>query len=230
MIPKMIHYCWFGPKPYPKLVIKCIETWKRHLPEYEIFLWNESNSPMEVPFVREAYEAKKYAFVADYVRFWALYNYGGIYMDTDMFVIRSLDNLLENSCFFGWENSEQTAISCGIIATLKGDLFIGKILETYYNLHFKEENIDKLVVPRLLTAVYNENKFDYVQLYEYDYFYAFPYVDRYKASHFKNYATKNTYAIHLWNMSWVSYYEKLTSRIVSILKPIYKHRIFGYKK
>ena len=72
MIPKKIHYCWFGPKPFPKLVKECLATWKEHFPDYEFYLWNETNSPMDVAFVKEAYSAKKYAFVSDYVRFWAL--------------------------------------------------------------------------------------------------------------------------------------------------------------
>ena len=102
MIPKIIHYCWFGNTPIPLTAHKCLESWKKYLPEYEIILWNEENSPMKIPFVRDAYKAKKYAFVADYVRIWAVYTYGGIYMDTDMLVIRPMGELLEKlELFFG---------------------------------------------------------------------------------------------------------------------------------
>ena len=106
MIPKIIHYCWFGPKPFSRTVKKCLKTWHKHLSDYEFCFWNEQtcatyaeqhhlSNPMEHPFVQSAYKAQKYAFVADYVRFWALYHIGGIYLDTDMYVLRSFTPLLQ---------------------------------------------------------------------------------------------------------------------------------------
>lgn len=97
MIPKIIHYCWFGRGPMPKVVTWCIESWKRKCPDYEIKLWNEDNFDINsVPFVKQAYELKKYAFVADYVRMYALYHDGGICMDSDEYALRSFDDLLDN--------------------------------------------------------------------------------------------------------------------------------------
>ena len=94
---KYIHYCWFGDKPLPKLAKKCIESWKKYLPDYELKEWNESNSNVEeCPFIKEAYENKKWAFVADYVRTKAMYEYGGIYFDTDMEIIKPIDELLDS--------------------------------------------------------------------------------------------------------------------------------------
>lgn len=219
MIPKKIHYCWFGPKPLPKLVIKCIETWKVHFPDYEFYLWNESNSPMHETFVQEAYTAKKYAFVSDYVRFWALLKHGGIYMDTDMYVIKSMNNLLENSCFFGFETSENKVLSCGVIGCEVNNEFIKLIIDKYHVLHFSVSELHNLVLPRVITPIYEkfENK-NYIKIYPYDYFYPFPYEKRDEIANFMDFATKNTYAIHLWNLSWVSSFDKIVSKIIKSVK------------
>lgn len=97
MIPKIIHYCWFGRGPMPKVVTWCIESWKRNCPDYELKLWNEDNFDVTlVPFVKHAYEQKKWAFVADYVRMYALYHEGGIYLDSDEFALKNFDDLLNN--------------------------------------------------------------------------------------------------------------------------------------
>ena len=104
MIPKIIHYCWFGGNPLPELALKCIESWKKYLPDYEIKEWNESNFDINCcAYVREAYEAKKWAFVSDYARFWILYQYGGLYFDTDVELIKSIDDLIVKGAFMGCE-------------------------------------------------------------------------------------------------------------------------------
>ena len=96
-IPKVIHYCWFGGHEKPKLINKCLETWKRYLKDYEIMEWNEENFNIDIcSFTKEAYEDKKWAFVSDYCRLWVLYNYGGIYLDTDIEILKPLDDLLDN--------------------------------------------------------------------------------------------------------------------------------------
>ena len=95
MIPKKIHYCWFGGKPLPELAKRCINSWEKYCPNFEIIRWDESNSDLNIcPFVKEAYDAKMYAFVSDYIRLYALYNEGGIYMDTDEETIKPLDTFL----------------------------------------------------------------------------------------------------------------------------------------
>ena len=95
MIPKIIHYCWFGRGPLPELAQKCIASWKKYLPDYEIKEWNEDNFDVNIlPYTAEAYQAKKYAGVSDYARFWILYQYGGIYFDTDVEVIRPIDDIV----------------------------------------------------------------------------------------------------------------------------------------
>lgn len=104
LIPKIIHYCWFGRKPLPESAVKCIESWKKYFAGYEIKEWNEDNFDVNcVLYTSEAYAAKKYAFVSDYARFWILYNYGGLYFDTDVEVIRSMDDIVERGPFMGCE-------------------------------------------------------------------------------------------------------------------------------
>jgi hypothetical protein len=104
MIPKVIHYCWFGGKPLPRSAKKCIASWRKFFPDYEIKEWNESNFDVNViPYTAEAYVAKKYAFVSDYARFYVLHEYGGIYFDTDVEVIRPMDDILERGAFMGIE-------------------------------------------------------------------------------------------------------------------------------
>ncbi|MGP1593877.1 MAG: glycosyltransferase family 32 protein [Treponema sp.] len=104
MIPKVIHYCWFGGNPLPELAIRCIRSWRTYCPDYEIKEWNESNYDVhKIPYTAQAYEAKKYAFVSDYARFDILYQYGGIYFDTDVEVLKPIDELLECGAFFGFE-------------------------------------------------------------------------------------------------------------------------------
>ena len=102
MIPKIIHYCWFGHNPLPESAKKCIESWKKYLPGYEIKEWNESNFNVNaIPYTEEAYRLKKYAFVSDYARFWILYHYGGLYFDTDVEVIKRMDDIIERGAFMG---------------------------------------------------------------------------------------------------------------------------------
>lgn len=104
MIPKIIHYCWFGRNPLPELAQQCISSWRKFLPDYEIREWNEDNFDVNIiPYTAEAYQQKKYAFVSDYARFWILYKYGGIYFDTDVEVIRPMDDIIARGNFMGFE-------------------------------------------------------------------------------------------------------------------------------
>lgn len=138
MIPKTIHYCWFGGKPLPELTLKCIESWKKYCPDYEIKEWNESNFDVRTnQYVSEAYDAKKYAFVADFARFFVLYQYGGIYFDTDIEVIRNIDDILDNNCFFGFGPQNLTLPVFGAEARQP---FYADVLLDYGNRHFLNED------------------------------------------------------------------------------------------
>ena len=119
MIPKIVHYCWFGGNPLPPLAKKCIESWKKYLPDYEIKEWNESNFDVNItPYTKEAYSAKKYAFVSDYARFWILYNYGGLYFDTDVEVIKNMDDIILKGPFMGCENEAKDSAALAVVPGL----------------------------------------------------------------------------------------------------------------
>ncbi len=145
-IPKVIHYCWFGKKPLPELALKCINSWKKYFPDYEIKQWNEENFDVNcIPYVREAYECQKYAFVSDYARFWILYKYGGIYFDTDVEVLQSFAPILERGSYMGCEcdggNSEKNAVNPGLgIAVAPGLGIVKTILDYYESIHFVKDN------------------------------------------------------------------------------------------
>lgn len=130
VIPQVIHCCWFGGKPLTPLAQKCIESWNKYLPEYPIITWNEKTFDVDsVPFTQEAYSCKKYAFVSDYVRLWALYHYGGIYMDTDVEVIKDLDKFMNFQAFSGFE--QKNYMPTGIMAAVPHHPWIHRMLEHY---------------------------------------------------------------------------------------------------
>ena len=135
MIPKKIHFCWFGRGSMPELAQRCIESWRNILPDYEIIRWDEDVFDISSNrYVQEAYEAKKYAFVSDYVRLYALYTQGGVYMDTDVEVLKSLDPFLECTAFSGFENVH--SIPTGIMASEKGFPAFGDLLTAYDDMTF----------------------------------------------------------------------------------------------
>lgn len=142
MIPKIIHYCWFGRNPLPEFAKKYIATWRKFLPDYEIKEWNEDNFDVNIiPYTGEAYKAKKYAFVSDYARFWILYHYGGIYFDTDVEVIKNMEDIIERGPFMGIENittdDRYETVNPGVgLGAEKGMPFYKKILDNYEGYHF----------------------------------------------------------------------------------------------
>ncbi len=142
MIPKKIHYCWFGGNPLPKLAIKCIESWKKFCPDYEIIEWNESNFDVNCnDYIKEAYQAKKWAFVSDYARFKILYEQGGIYFDTDVEIIKSIYNVVNKGAFMGIESDDKCTVNPGLgLAVEKGNVFYKEMLDFYDSRHFYKED------------------------------------------------------------------------------------------
>lgn len=137
MIPKIIHFCWFGRGPMPELALKCIESWHRFMPDYQYKLWNEDSFDITcIPYVKEAYESRKFAFVTDYVRLYALYTEGGIYMDTDVEVLKPYDDLLSLPGFTGYEGSKYLPPVTGTMASEAGNEWVKEQLDSYTDAHF----------------------------------------------------------------------------------------------
>ncbi len=205
-IPKIIHYCWFGGAPMPKLARKCLQSWKKYCPDYEIRCWNEENFNLHYnTYVREAYEAKKWAFVADVARLHALVNHGGIYLDTDVELLRSPDDLLHYEAVSGFEAEER--LQTGFMACRPGHEMFRLFLEDYNNRRFIREdgrydvttNVERITRHCLAHGLVLNNSqqtLGNLMLFPYDYFCP------------KDWATaamrlsENTYAIHHFNGSW----------------------------
>lgn len=208
MIPKIIHYCWFGGKEKPEDVTKMIASWKKHCPDYEIKEWNETNFDIHLNrYTEEAYQQKKWAFVSDVARLWALVHEGGIYMDTDVEVIRPLDNLLANKAFIGFEGTQW--IGTNLMGTEPHNAFLQAFLEDYNHRNFtnpdgtlnQTTNVEE-ITSRFLTQHNLERNGKQQQVgdftvYPTDYFSPYDYING------KVRTTANTYSIHWFSQSWI---------------------------
>lgn len=157
MIPKVIHYCWFGGNPKPKLAKKCFRSWKKYCPDYEIVEWNEDNYDINSAplYVRQAYEAKKWAFVTDYVRLQVVYEHGGIYLDTDVELVRGLDDFLDNRAYFGFEDDLHVNTGLGF-GCEKGHILLRDLMEDYHGIAYLREDgsFDNMPCPKRNTEVF----------------------------------------------------------------------------
>ena len=160
-IPKIIHYCWFGRKPKPELAEKCIRSWKKYCPDFEILEWNEDNFDVAAApkYVQQAYECKRWAFVSDYVRLKALTEMGGVYMDTDVEVIKPLDPYLKHRAFAGFEN--QTSVQTGLLACEKDFPLFLSFLDYYNSAEFIREDgsVDTTTNVQILSEICKRHGF-----------------------------------------------------------------------
>ncbi|MGL5963029.1 MAG: glycosyltransferase family 32 protein [Fusobacteriaceae bacterium] len=216
MIPKKIHYCWFGKNEKPEIVKKCIESWKKILTDYEIIEWNETNFDIDCnSYVKEAYKRKKYAFVSDYVRVEKLYKHGGIYLDTDVEVFKSFDEFLDNSSFWGFE--EDNYIATSTIGAEEKNPIIEEFLKFYDGRDFSQ--VTNVVV---VTDILNRHgikmdgsyqKIEGITVYPQEYFSPYDYINYYSKK------TEKTVAIHHFYKSWLSSSEKIKKYIkIGIIK------------
>ena len=216
MIPKIIHYCWFGGNPLPDLAKKCIASWKKYLPDYQIKEWNESNFDLDCcVYVREAYEAKKWAFVSDYARFWILYQYGGIYFDTDVELIKDLSSIIINGSFMGCETVDLCAPGLGLGAHPGLGLY-KEILDYYQNIHFIRDDGKMPTVVENTTSILEKHgwkgsekitKVAEVFIYPPEYF--CPY--NYSTGEWN--ITEKTVSIHHYAATWHSWLEDAIIKI-----------------
>lgn len=223
-IPKKIHYCWFGKNKMSKLMLKCTESWRKHQPDYELILWNEDNFDVAMNnYVKEAYEKKKWAFVSDYARLYALYHYGGIYLDTDMEILQNLDGFLVHSMFLGMEDSSH--ISMGIIGAKVGHPWIENLLDLYSQRNFVLSD-GKLDFTTIVSFINNEAyKIGFepkscfqvlagdIHVFPEKYFYPM------SAHGIKNKYSDQTFTIHHFAGSWLPASEKLKIQLRKFIGP-----------
>jgi hypothetical protein len=238
-IPKIIHYCWFGGKEKPDIVKRCLASWQLHLADYQFIEWNERNFDIyEHQYAKEAYAAGKFAFVSDYARVHALYHIGGIYLDTDVEVFRSFDDLLHHESFWGFEQANFIATST--IGARKGSKLIQLFLESYEQKSFIRANgsFDSLtnvaVITRLLTEKGLKPDGQYQVLPGLGTFYPQTYFSPYDYINCQTFKTMNTYAMHHFYKSWLPPKERRKSQLKMLLaRLIGGHniaRIRGYLK
>lgn len=204
MIPKTIHYCWFGKKPKSELIRNCISSWENMCLGWKIKEWNEESFDVSShPFTARMYREKKFAFVADYVRLVALLEDGGIYLDTDMLLVQPLDNLLSTSLLLGKESEKY--ISCGMIGSTPHHPFIEAMRKEYDTLHKLEPN------PVIMTRLYEKMQLEHATVLSPIAFYPFSShtIHTYKGQQLG----KETYGVHLWNHSWAHPLNKFFKKI-----------------
>ncbi len=226
---KYIHYCWFGDKPLPKLAKKCIKSWEKFLPDYKIIKWSEENVDLnECIFIKEAYENKKWAFVADYVRTKVLNEMGGIYFDTDMEVTKNISELLKKDTFLGVEDTGYVAVGVWF-EKQKNSFLTSELLKEYRSLDkFDVSKMGEFSIPKLISKILDNYGFkkgskeiqilkNSIYIYPRDYFYPYSY------NWENNVFTDNTCMIHYYDASWIPLKDRIE---INMVRKIGKKRTF----
>lgn len=215
MIPKKIHYCWFGGNPLPNEAKKCIESWRKYCPDFEIIEWNESNYDINCcEYVKQSYEAKKWAFVSDYARFDILYRYGGLYFDTDVEMIKPIDDILEKGSFMGIEDANGGVVNPGLgLAAIPNLDLYKEILEFYQCQYFynTDGSFNQTTVVAYTTSILEKHGFkkkNVIQFIEGIYIYPMEYFCPMNYYTGEINITVNSRTIHHYSCSWLTYEEK----------------------
>lgn len=222
-IPKIIHYCWFGQNKLPDTAIKCIDSWKKYLPDYEIKEWNENNFDVNsIPYTAQAYKAKKYAFVSDYARFKILYDHGGLYFDTDVELIRPLKDIIADGPFMGCERDANEVndisllgINPGLgLGAFRGMDFYREILDKYESINFLNNDgtpntletvvtiVTKILIDHGLKLTPNIQDCTGIKIYPKEYFAPKDVISK------RLNITNNTRSIHHYDASWAEWYDR----------------------
>lgn len=223
MIPKKIHYCWFGRSPLPRSAQNCIDSWKKYMPDYEIIRWDEDSFDVNsTAYTKMCCDTKKYAYLSDYVRLVVVEREGGIYFDTDVEVLRSFDDLLDCAAFFGFENEKNVTSGLGFGAEA-GSIVLKQMIEEYAPLSDGRHGV--IGCPKLNTQALK--KFGLVQNGQKQYcgdavVYPTEYFNPKDSATGKLHITKNTYSIHHYSMLCIPTWKRRVSKITRVF-----HRIFG---
>lgn len=218
MTPKIIHYCWFGGKPLPWDVKKCIKSWKKYCPDFEIWQWDESNFDVSChPYVKIAYESKYWAFVSDYARMKIIFDNGGIYLDTDVEIIRNLSDLTSNSFYIGC--GQDGYISSGLgFGGERNSHFAMEILSKYDNLNFDPKNF--VTCPAIETQYFKAlgwQKSNNIQNLGGAVIYPPEYFDPISVGEKENLLSEKSYSIHHYSSSWQGRMVKTRRKVIMFL-------------
>ena len=236
MIPKVIHYCWFGRNPLPKDAIKCIKSWKKFCPDYEIKQWNESNFDFsDCSYAMEAYKEKKWAFVSDYARFKILYENGGVYFDTDVELVNSIEDIVSKGPFMGCEKDCICDISVapGLgLGVNPGHELYREILDFYKTLHFKKlENGKYKTVVEYTTEILQKHGLKIIndiQFVRGVYVYPKEYFQPMNLETGKITLSQNTVSVHHYSGSWLDKKGKRRGSIYKTIKKVFGERVADY--
>ena len=218
MIPKIIHYCWLSNDPIPPKLQACMESWKEMLPEYKFVLWDTQRFDVNsTPWVSEAFNVRKYAFATDYIRLYAVYHYGGIYLDMDVEVVKPFSNeLLAGNYLVGYESSDYTiGIEAGIFGGEQGAEWLGDCLKYYEDRHFikSDGSFDTLPLPRIIWKVLKEKYIDTKMINPL----SPDYLTAKCCDNGKIKKTSNTYTIHHFEGSWFTPKQRIKRIIIRLL-------------
>lgn len=235
MIPKIIHYCWFGGNPLPKSAEKCILSWKKYLPEYEIKEWNETNFDINIiPYTRDAYKSKKFAYVSDYARFWILYHYGGLYFDVDVEVIRPMDDIISTGPFMGCErnasnDNEYPSVNPGLGMAMYSKMsFLKEMMDIYHRLNYDLENKNgvyktivqyttEYLIAHGLKQQIGVQQIEEITIYPKDFFNPLDHINQLTI-------TDNTRSIHHYEGTWQGWQYRFYRKFIRLMGPkIYRY-------
>lgn len=232
MIPKIIHYCWFGNSEVPTYLKKYIKSWEKYCPDYEIICWNEENYNInEHPFVREAYNNKTWALVSDYIRLDVVYKYGGIYLDTDVELLKNLDTLLENKLYVGLEQTDflcNTGLGFG---AEKGNDVVKEMRDLYDNISFDKSNLVSISCPILNTKIIKKHvEINKGEIVKKNGIAVFPprYFDPLSSGKSEFLLCEDSYSMHHYAATWLSTSAKMKRKIIIFVgeKRVYKIKEF----
>ncbi len=218
MIPKIINYCWFGRNPLPNDVKQCISSWKTKCPDYQIIQWNEDNFDVNANhFTREAYKNRSWAFVSDYARLKIIYENGGIYLDTDVELLKNLDQLLDNDCYIGMQQSESLCNTGLGFGAIRHSLVVKEMLDQYSGIDFDKNNLNLLACPYLNTKAISKfgdfsnskiTKLEQVTIFPPEFF--DPYSNEILLS-------DKTISVHHYSASWTKGTQRLKRQVAGII-------------
>jgi len=217
MIPKKIHYCWFGGTALRPLHLRCRDSWLKFHPEWEFVFWDERNAPLHIPVIAQALKDRRWNHVSDWTRLWALQEQGGVYLDTDVELVHALDPVLDDACFLGFQTPQPTPwwINCAVFGGVAGHPFFGRLWERM--LAENPPGIYKTVQPEVATLLlreaglssYGDQTIDAVRIHPHEVFYPYSWLQSPHAKYIK----PETIAVHHWEGTWIAPKDRIKFRV-----------------